>query len=91
MNAVFDPFAEVARDLEIDVGGAGIRLLPDAGLPQDALLQVNCAKGRVPENEQTDGVKLTITGGRGFSVPVAGTAVLLLQRPMPGFALKRAR
>jgi hypothetical protein len=40
-----------------------IRLLPDAGSPQDALLRVNWAKGKVPEEEQTDGVKLTIIGG----------------------------
>jgi hypothetical protein len=61
------------------------RLLPDAGSPQQAVLQVNCAKGRAPENEETDGVKLTIAGGRAFNVPVAGHVVFLLLRPMPNF------
>jgi hypothetical protein len=60
-----------------------IRLLPDAGMPQDALLRVNCAQGKVPEGQQSDSIKLAITGGRQFNVPVAGHAVFLLQRPTP--------
>jgi hypothetical protein len=68
-----------------------IHLLPDAGSPQEALLRVNCAKGKVPEEEQTDGVRLTITGGPAFDVPVSGHTVFLLQVPMPEFAWKKAR
>jgi hypothetical protein len=67
-----------------------IRLLPDAGSPTDALLRVNCAKGKVPAEEQSDGVRLTITGGPVFDEEVSGRAVFLLQRPGPNFAWKQA-
>lgn len=60
-----------------------IRLLPDTGSPRDAVLQINCAKGKVPEEKQTDGVRLTITGGRSFDEEVSGRTVFLLQRPGP--------
>ena len=65
-----------------------VRLLPDAGAPEDALLSVNCAQGKVPEQEQTDGVKLTITGGTAFGVTMGGRAVFLLQRPVLGDRLQ---
>jgi hypothetical protein len=67
-----------------------IRLLPDAGSPQAALLRVNCAKGKVPEYAQADGIRLAITGGPSFNQQVNGRTVFLLQRPMPNFAWKRA-
>ena len=67
-----------------------IHLLPDAGSPVDALLRVNCAKGKVPSEEQSDGVRLTITGGTVFDEEVSGRTVFLLQRPMPNFASKQA-
>jgi len=67
-----------------------IRLLPDAGSPTDAVLRVNCAKGNVREGEQSDGVRLTITGGPVFDDQVSGRAVFLLQRPVPKFAWKQA-
>jgi hypothetical protein len=60
-----------------------IRLWPDAGSPRDALLQVNCAKGKVPAGEQSDGVRLTITGGPEFDEEISGHALFLLQRPGP--------
>ena len=66
-----------------------IRLLPDAGSPGEAILRVNCAKGKVPENEQSDGVRLDITGGPAFEEPVSGRTLFLLQRPGPNFAWKR--
>ncbi len=72
----------------IAAGGLGvirIRLLPDAGSPTDAVLRVNCAKGKVPEGEQSDGVRLTITGGPVFDEQVSGRAVFLLQRPVANF------
>ena len=65
-----------------------IRLLPDAGSPGDALLRVNCAKGKAPEDEQSDGIRLTITGGPAFDDQVSGRTVFLLRRPMPNFAWK---
>ncbi len=67
-----------------------IRLLPDAGSPSDALLRVNCAKGKAPAEEQSDGVRLTITGGPVFDEAVSGRTVFLLRRPGPNFAWKQA-
>jgi hypothetical protein len=66
-----------------------IRLLPDAGSPADAILRVNCAKGKVPEEEQSDGVRLDITGGPVFDEQVSGHTVFLLQRPGPNLSWKR--
>jgi hypothetical protein len=65
-----------------------IRLLPDVGSPEDALLRVNCARGKVPEAEQTDGVKLAITSGPSFEEQVSGRTILLLRRLMPHLAPK---
>ncbi len=67
-----------------------IRLLPDAGSPSNALLRVNCAKGKVPAEEQSDGVRLAITGGPVFDEEVSGRTVFLLRRLMPNFAWKGA-
>ena len=67
-----------------------IRLLPDAGSPRDALLRVICAKGKVPADEPSDGVRLAITGGLAFDEEVNGRTVFLLRRPMPNFARKNA-
>jgi hypothetical protein len=63
-----------------------IRLLADAGSPGDGLLRVNCAKGKMPEDEQSDGVRLDITVGQVFSEQVSGRAIFLLQRPGPTLA-----
>ena len=65
-----------------------MRMLPDAGSPREALLRINCAKGKVPEDEQSDSVQLTITGGPAFENQVSGKAVFLLRRPMPELASK---
>ncbi len=68
-----------------------IRLLPDAGGPRDGLLRVNCAKGKAPADEPSDGVRLAITGGGPvFDEEVSGRTVFLLRRPMPNFAWKQA-
>jgi hypothetical protein len=67
-----------------------IRLLPDAGTPTDAILRVNCAKGKEPEDVQTDGVRLNITSGPAFDEQVSGRTVFVLQRPGPNFAWKQA-
>jgi hypothetical protein len=60
-----------------------IRLLPDVGGPKDAILQVNCAKGRVPENRQGDGIRLAIQEGDGlkFDERVSGRAIFMLNKP----------
>jgi hypothetical protein len=52
------------------------------------MLQVNCAKGKVPAGEQSDGVQLTITGGPEFDEEISGRALFLLQRPGPNFEWK---
>jgi hypothetical protein len=66
-----------------------IRLLPDAGSPTDAVLDVNCAKGKVPEGRPGDGVRLAITGGPEFEEQLGGRTVFLLRRPGPNFAWKQ--
>jgi len=64
-----------------------IRLLPDAGSPRDAVLQVNCAKGKVPPDRPGDGVTLVIQGGGPrFDEQVSGRTVFLLRRPGPNAA-----
>ena len=67
-----------------------IRLLADAGSSGEAILRVTCAKGKVPEDEQSDGVRLDITGGPGFEEPVSGRTLFLLQRPGPNLGWKGA-
>jgi len=67
-----------------------IRLLPDAGSPRDAVLQVNCAKGKVPPDQPGDGVRLVIQGGGPrFDEQVSGRTVFLLCRPGPNAAWNR--
>jgi hypothetical protein len=67
-----------------------IRLLPDVGTARDGLLRINCAKGKLPDEEQSDGVRLTITEGPAFDEQAGGRTVFLLQRPGPSFAWKPA-
>jgi hypothetical protein len=68
-----------------------IRLLPDAGSPTDAVLRVNCAKGKVPDDWPSDGVRLAITGGEEFDEQLGGRTVFLLRRPGPNFAWKNGQ
>jgi hypothetical protein len=66
-----------------------IRLLPDVGKPMEAILQVNCAKGKVPDNQQGDGIRLAIQeGGRKFDEKVSGRTLFLLRKPRLNFGLK---
>jgi hypothetical protein len=59
-----------------------IRWLPDTGRPKEALLQVNCAVGKVPANQQGDGIRLAIQeGGPKFDEKVSGRTLLLLRKP----------
>jgi hypothetical protein len=67
-----------------------IRLLPDSGRPNDAILQVNCALGKVPTNQQGDGIRLAMQGGAlGFDGKVSGRTVFMLRKP--GFNLSSQR
>jgi hypothetical protein len=59
-----------------------VRLLPDTGRPKDAILQVNCAKGKVPENQQGDGIRLAIQErGPKFDRKVSGRTIFMLRKP----------
>jgi hypothetical protein len=59
-----------------------IRMLPDVGRPKEAILQVNSAKGKVPEKHQGDGVRLAIQeGGPKFDEKVSGRILFILTKP----------
>jgi hypothetical protein len=67
-----------------------IRLLPDAGSPRDAVLQVNCGRGNASPDETRDGIKLAISGGGpNFDEEVGGRTLFLLQGPGPDIAWTR--
>jgi len=64
-----------------------IRLLPMWGPPQMAVLQVNCALGKVPEERQTEGIRLSFEGGGGeFDQEISGRTMFVLTRPGPNRA-----
>jgi hypothetical protein len=69
----------------MEVGGLAvlrIRLLPMWGPSRTAVLQVNCALGKVPEEHQTEGIRLTLAGGGGeFDREISGRTLFLLTRP----------
>jgi hypothetical protein len=66
-----------------------IRLLPVRGLAKNAMLQVNCAIGKVPPEHQVEGVRLAFEGGGAeFNEEVSGRALFLLTRPAAGPASK---
>ena len=59
-----------------------IQLLPDAGKPKDAILQVNCAIGKVPENQKRDGIKLAVISDElKFDQKVSGRTMFMLTKP----------
>jgi hypothetical protein len=59
-----------------------IRLLLMWGMPRTATLQVNCALGQVPEEHQTEGIRLTFEGGGSeFDQEVSGRTMFVLRRP----------
>jgi hypothetical protein len=67
----------------------GIQLLPDVGNPKDAILQVNRALGKVPENQKEDGVRLAINGGGlKFDQKVSGRTMFILRKPGFNLGLK---
>lgn len=66
-----------------------IRLLPVWGRPKDAVLQVNCAIGKVPPEHQVEGVRLAFEGGGvEFDEEVSGRTLFLLTRPSASAASK---
>jgi hypothetical protein len=66
-----------------------IRLLPMLGFAKTATLQVNCALGKVPDEHQTEGIRLAFEGrGAEFNEEISGRALFLLMRPGAGTAAK---
>ena len=58
-----------------------IRLLPMWGPPRMAVLQVNCALGKVPEERQTEGIRLSFEGGGGeFDQEISGRTMFVSKR-----------
>jgi hypothetical protein len=58
-----------------------IRLLPVWGLSKNAMLQVNCALGKVPDESPTEGIKLALEGGGAkFDEQASGRTMFLLTR-----------
>jgi hypothetical protein len=59
-----------------------IRLLPMRGAPKTAMLQVNCALGKVPVEHQREGIRLAFEGGSSeFDEEVSGRTLFVLTRP----------
>jgi hypothetical protein len=66
-----------------------IRFLPARGRSRIALLQVNCALGKVPPERPVEGIRLTFEGrGVEFDEEVSGRALFLLTRPGVSAAAK---
>jgi len=58
-----------------------IQLLPMSGLSRTAVLQVNCALGKVPDERQTEGVRLSFERGGGeFDQEISGRTMFVLTR-----------
>jgi hypothetical protein len=59
-----------------------IRLLPMSGASRMAVLQVNCALGKMPSERSVEGIRLTLEkNGTDFSEEVSGRVMFLLMRP----------
>ena len=59
-----------------------IRLLPMRGAPKTAILQVNCALGKVPVEHQREGIRLAFEGGGvEFDEEVSGRTLFVMTRP----------
>ncbi|MFN8006429.1 MAG: hypothetical protein U0V70_05280 [Terriglobia bacterium] len=66
-----------------------IQLLPDTGKPKEAILQVNCAIGKVPENQQGDGIRLAVEGEElKFDQKVSGRTLFILRKSLASAPLK---
>jgi hypothetical protein len=59
-----------------------IRLLPMSGASKTAVLQANCALGKVPVERQTEGIRLSLErNGTEFSLEASGRVMFLAMRP----------
>jgi hypothetical protein len=57
-----------------------IRLLPMWGPSRNAVLQVNCALGKVPDEHPTDGIRLTFEGAGEFDLEPSGRSMFVSTR-----------
>jgi hypothetical protein len=89
-NQKFKSFGSFPRGLNIlagpmPAGGLAllrIQLLPDVGKPKDATMQVNCAIGKVPENQQGDGIRLAVEGeDLKFDQKMSGRTLFMMRKP----------
>jgi hypothetical protein len=67
-----------------------ISLLPMWGPSRTATLQVNCALGKVPEERQTEGIRLTFERGGEFDQEISGRTMFVSTRLGASPAPKRA-
>jgi hypothetical protein len=59
-----------------------IRLLPMSGASKTAVLQLNCALGKVPVERQIEGIRLSLArNGTEFSLEASGRVMFLSMRP----------
>jgi hypothetical protein len=65
-----------------------ISLLPMRGAAKSALLQVNCALGKVPDEHQVEGIRLAFEGGGEFDQELGGRTLFVLTRPAASGAAK---
>ena len=83
--APFSPRRMPAITTPMPTGGLAIfriRLLSASGIARTALLQVNCALGKVPDERPTEGIRLNIEGGGGeFDQEIGGRAMFIATRP----------
>jgi hypothetical protein len=67
-----------------------IRLLPMWGPSRSAVLQVNCALGKVPDEHPTEGIRLTFEGGGSeFDQEISGRTMFVLMKPGANPAQKK--
>jgi len=58
-----------------------IRLLPMWGPSRNAVLEVNCALGKVPDDRQTEGIRLSFEGAGGeFDQEISGRTMFVSKR-----------
>jgi hypothetical protein len=69
-----------------------IRLLPMSGASKTAVLQANCALGKVPAGRQTEGIRLSLErNGTEFSLEAGGRVVFLSMRPEASAPVKTSQ
>ena len=83
--ARFDPRRMPMLSGPMPTGGLAIfriRLLPMSEPSRTAVLQVNCALGKVPDEHQTEGIRMKLEGSGGeFDQEISGRTMFVLTRP----------